>query len=230
MEMLPGLQLMELFARSELFNRSGQASGASSSAPCTPLKSKVRIFVCVEHQDVGCGSVQSARFTFKMPQNCGQSWTQCLLFEVYLLSEHPTVTGRAAILWFRQILNVTTPFGEHDPPHPLPPMDGHMGGGLDVTTPFGEHDPPPSMDKRQGGGLRSAVALALLLVYSFCHIVACTHRVALQKQWCDKTRFLSHSNAVARCPSSSFSICLETLRKRELGWMVSHFCFHIKGN
>ncbi len=48
----------------------------------------------------------------------------------------------AAILWFRQNLDVTTPFVEHDPPP-------YRGVGLDVTTPFGEHD--PSMDKRQGG-------------------------------------------------------------------------------
>ena len=40
-----------------------------------------------------------------------------------------------------------------------------MGNGLDVTTPFGEHDSPPR-EKRQGGGLRTVVALALLLVLS----------------------------------------------------------------
>ena len=45
-----------------------------------------------------------------------------------------------------------------------PPPHGWscMGGGLDITTPFGEHDTP--MDKRRGGGLRTTVALALLLV------------------------------------------------------------------
>ena len=45
MEMLPGLQLMELFTRSEFFNRGGQ--GASASAPCTPLKSKVIYFMLI---------------------------------------------------------------------------------------------------------------------------------------------------------------------------------------
>ncbi len=39
-----------------------------------------------------------------------------LLCEVHLWSEHLTVVGRVAILWFRQNLDVSTPFGEHDPP------------------------------------------------------------------------------------------------------------------
>ncbi len=35
---------------------------------------------------------------------------------------------------------------------------------FDVTTPFGEHDPPPN-HKRQRGGLGTAVVLALPLVF-----------------------------------------------------------------
>ncbi len=51
------------------------------------------------------------------------------------------------------------------PPHPTPYGWSKMGDGLVVTTSFGEQDPHPPTDKRHGGGLRTAVALALLLVW-----------------------------------------------------------------
>ena len=38
LDMLPGIQIMELFTRREIFGRTGQ-EGASASAPCTPLRS-----------------------------------------------------------------------------------------------------------------------------------------------------------------------------------------------
>ena len=38
----------------------------------------------------------------------------------------------------------------------------YTGGGLDVTTPFGEHEPHQITDK--GGGICTAAALALFLV------------------------------------------------------------------
>ena len=38
LDMLPGIQIMELFTRRDIFGRTGQ-EGASASAPCTPLRS-----------------------------------------------------------------------------------------------------------------------------------------------------------------------------------------------
>ena len=74
---------------------------------------------------------------------------------------------------------------------------------LDVTTPFGEHDPPsPPTDERQGVRRYTAVALALLLVRNGVKIALCFYSKALSAEqqwppWCEFARM--QKLEIAKC-------------------------------
>ncbi len=111
-------------------------------------------------------TLKRVRQVFETKKKNGSQWESFLasvsLWEVHLWSEHLAVVGGQPFCGSRMSHTACLTWRTY------PPQWMDLYGRCAVChTPLvtlGEYDPPPPTDKRQGGGLRTAVAPALFLV------------------------------------------------------------------